>query len=172
MTVPMLGVGWERVMEAAPKGAGSQPSPLRQWTHLGAKPAWAGTAQPPVLGGGHQRVRPTVAAGDKYWVDLSDFQTNAAVADEVAEPIKHRLAADFELLARAVIIDAAEREIQERLPGRDLGPKFISLGRIPSIGFFGVIALDQGSDTDAQHLLHRAGNLGEVSGLVLLPVPV
>lgn len=113
-----------------------------------------------------------VVAYSKPIGDLSDFHANATVTDEVAESVKHGLAADFVLLARTIAIDSTEREIQKRLTGRNLGPEFASLGLIPALGFFDVIFARQRPDADTQHLLHWAGNLGEVSVPVLLPKPI
>ena len=46
----------------------------------------------------------------------SDFDADAAVTDEAARPVEHRLAADLKGLSRAIGVDAAEDKIEERLP--------------------------------------------------------
>jgi hypothetical protein len=48
------------------------------------------------------------------------LHTDSAVTDEVAGPVEHRFTADPKFLLRAIGIDAAEYEIQEWLPARDL----------------------------------------------------
>src|SRR5688572_23790921 len=49
------------------------------------------------------------------------FHADAAIPDEAAAAVEHRLAADAELLMRPVGVGPAEEEIQERLPRLDAG---------------------------------------------------
>ena len=76
------------------------------------------------------------------------------------------------LLLRAVGIDAAEDEIQEWLPGCDGRLQMLAFRLVPARHLRAARVSGQGVDPDAEHLQDRAGNLGEVPVLVLLPVPV
>ena len=69
-------------------------------------------------------------------------------------------------------IDAAEDEIQERLRAPRSSPAVLALAPRSSRPPVHRVSSAQRVDADAQHLQHRAGDLGEVAVLVLLPVPV
>src|SRR5688572_1243936 len=120
------------------------------------------------------------AASRWFWFGLwgedmagsGSFDTDAAVADESAGPVEHRLAADAESLRGPVGVDAAEAEIEEGLPRGDGVLQRLALNRVPAVDVGDSSLARQGVDTDAEHVEHRAGNLGEVGVLVLLPVPV
>src|SRR6185436_1401495 len=103
---------------------------------------------------------------------VAEFDADAAVADEPAGPIEHRLAADAELLPRAVGIDAAEDVVEERLPRRDGGLQEFALLLVPARQLDAAHLSRQGRSLDPEHLQHRAGGLAEFPVLVLLPVPV
>jgi hypothetical protein len=87
--------------------------------------------------------------------------------------VEHRLAAHLELLPRAVDVDAAEDEIEERLPGGDGLLQQVALRLVPARHLRAAFSIrPQTVHPDAEHLQHRAGNLGEAAVRVLLPVPV
>ena len=86
---------------------------------------------------------------------LGHFDPDAAVADEAAGPIEHRLTADTEPSLRAIRTGARKREIQERLARgnpllQPLPLRFVDACVRPVIGDF-----HQPVHTDAEHLQHR-----------------
>ena len=71
-----------------------------------------------------------------------------------------------------VRIGAAVNEIQEGAPRRKVFLERFAFGLIP-LPAFGIPCLAQQVIwLDAQHFMHRAENLGEISLCVLLPIPV
>ena len=101
-----------------------------------------------------------------------ELHADSAVTDEPAGLIEHRLTAHVKLLLRAVGIDAAEDEIQERLPGCNDCLQRLPFRLVPAWHLSIVGVSHQGVDPDSEHLQDRTGDFGEVPVLVLLPVPV
>ena len=100
------------------------------------------------------------------------LHTDSAVTDEVAGLVEHRLPAYPKFLMRAIGIDAAEYEIQEWLPARNLRLKDFSLRLIPARPSVIAAFTYKCVDPDSEHFQDRTGYFGEVPGLVLLPVPI
>src|ERR1700734_1167975 len=98
------------------------------------------------------------------------LDSDSTVTDVAAGPVEHRLTADLKPLLRTVGIDAAENEIQKWLPRRDHRLEFFALSCVPAVPVVADALAHKGFDADAQHFKDRAGNVGEPSALVLLPM--
>src|SRR3954467_6161902 len=100
------------------------------------------------------------------------FQSDAAIADEAARLVEHRLPAHLEFLLRAIKVAAVEDEIEERAALGDALLQRRALGLVPAFLLDAAGVSGERADPDAEHVEHRARHLGEVPRLVLLPVPV
>src|SRR5271170_6061485 len=100
------------------------------------------------------------------------LDSDSTIADVAAGPVEHRLTTDLKPLLRTVVIDAAENEIQKWLPGRDHCMEFYALRCVPAVGIVDIAIAHEGFDANAQHFEDRAGNVGEPSAFILLPMPI
>src|SRR4051812_35305731 len=80
-----------------------------------------------------------------------EFHADAAITDEAARAVEHGLAAHLEALLRAIGVEAAEYEVQERLAGRDAGLQPLAFRLVPSCALAGR-RLGQRVHAHAEHL--------------------
>ena len=102
----------------------------------------------------------------------AEFHADAAITGEAARLVEHGLSAHPEFLPRAIGIDTAEHEVQERLAGGDLLAQHVPLRLVPA-RVAGLARFPrERRHPDPEHFQHRTGNLGEGARVVLLPIPV
>src|SRR5213075_285974 len=85
-----------------------------------------------------------------------EFHADSAIADKAAGLVEHGFAAHLELLLRAIGVDAAEDEIEERLPRCNRALQRFPFRLVPAGHLSSARIRRERGDSDSEHLQHRA----------------